>query len=293
MTIWPGSRRSRSSNRRASARRFPMWPRGWPQTSTCTFPWRAPTAPLGTPAPRTTATSWTTADCRTKPNNHAETPMPLRDHFRPPASKRHSWEGFHGMCPGEIIRQLREQLPEGFIAEPRVHLGALYEGNVATYESGDAPATGARGEIKSGGTAARAAVAPVVALEAEEEEEYEYELRVYDAERERTLVAAIELVSPANKDRPRARNAFVAKCAELVRRGEHRRSGHGQELQPVRGTNGVRGATRTRCARTRRRFAPRRCGAGRAARRCHLKRGRTRSRWARRCRSSRCGSHRT
>lgn len=144
--------------------------------------------------------------------------MPLRDHFRPPVSKRHSWEGFHGMWPGEIIRQLREQLPPGFIAEPRVHLGALYEVDVSTYESDDAPDY-PPAESANGGTATLAAVAPVVALEAEEDEEYEYEVRVYDVERERTLVAAIELVSPANKDRPRKRNAFVAKCAELVRRG--------------------------------------------------------------------------
>ncbi len=144
--------------------------------------------------------------------------MPLRDHFRPPVSKRHSWEGFHGMWPGEIIRQLREQLPPGFIAEPRVHLGALYEVDVSTYESDDAHVN-PRAERASGGTATLAAVAPVVALEEEVESEYEYEVRVYDAERERTLVAAIELVSPANKDRPRKRNAFVSKCAELVRRG--------------------------------------------------------------------------
>jgi hypothetical protein len=142
--------------------------------------------------------------------------MPLRDHFRPPVSKRHSWEGFHGMWPGEITRQLREQLPLGFIAEPRVHLGALYEVDVSAYESDDAPDHEPRAESANGGTAA---VAPVVALEAEGDEEYEYEVRVYDVVRERTLVAAIELVSPANKDRPRSRNAFVAKCAELVRRG--------------------------------------------------------------------------
>jgi hypothetical protein len=42
---------------------------------------------------------------------------------------------------------------------------------------------------------------------------------VYDAEREQTLVAAIEIVSPANKDQPEKRNAFVAKCAALLRAG--------------------------------------------------------------------------
>ena len=46
-----------------------------------------------------------------------------------------------------------------------------------------------------------------------------YEVRVYDAARGRRLVAAIEIVSPANKDRSDKRNAFVGKCAALMRKG--------------------------------------------------------------------------
>lgn len=44
----------------------------------------------------------------------------------------------------------------------------------------------------------------------------EYEVRVYDSERGRRLVAAIEIVSPANKDRPEHRRAFVTKCAAML-----------------------------------------------------------------------------
>jgi hypothetical protein len=29
--------------------------------------------------------------------------MPLRDHFRPPVSKKASWEGFHGMWPASMV----------------------------------------------------------------------------------------------------------------------------------------------------------------------------------------------
>jgi hypothetical protein len=47
----------------------------------------------------------------------------------------------------------------------------------------------------------------------------EYEVCIYDAERGRRLVAAIELVSPGNKDRPEKRNAFVGKCATLLHKG--------------------------------------------------------------------------
>ncbi|MFO0810709.1 MAG: nucleotidyltransferase domain-containing protein [Gemmataceae bacterium] len=44
-----------------------------------------------------------------------------------------------------------------------------------------------------------------------------YEVRVYDSRRDGTLVAAVEFVSPSNKDRPETRHAFVAKCAGLLR----------------------------------------------------------------------------
>ena len=44
----------------------------------------------------------------------------------------------------------------------------------------------------------------------------EYEVRVYDTRSGRRLVAAVEIVSPANKDRPEHRRGFVAKCAALL-----------------------------------------------------------------------------
>jgi hypothetical protein len=44
----------------------------------------------------------------------------------------------------------------------------------------------------------------------------EYEVLVYDTHPNRRLVAAVEIVSPSNKDRPEHRRAFVAKCAALI-----------------------------------------------------------------------------
>jgi hypothetical protein len=44
----------------------------------------------------------------------------------------------------------------------------------------------------------------------------EYEVRIYDTKRGRRLVAVVEIVSPANKDRPEHRGVFVAKCAALL-----------------------------------------------------------------------------
>ena len=144
--------------------------------------------------------------------------MPLRDHFRPPVSKRASWEGFHAMWPASIVRQLRSQLPPGYVAEPRVHLGTLMEIDVGALESDSLPRAG---EPNSNGAAAAAwtATAAAVAVETDPPDEYEYEVRIFDAERQRTLVAAIELVSPANKDRPESRQALVAKSAGLLRKG--------------------------------------------------------------------------
>src|SRR5271166_4990503 len=63
-----------------------------------------------------------------------ETPMPLRDHFRPPVEKKHSWDELHGMWPAVIVQQLFPILPDGYVAVPRVHLGAAFEIDVSRHE---------------------------------------------------------------------------------------------------------------------------------------------------------------
>jgi hypothetical protein len=55
-------------------------------------------------------------------------------------------------------------------------------------------------------------------VEADLTEQYEYEVLVFDQSRARTLVAAVEIVSPANKDRPENRRAFVVNCAALLQK---------------------------------------------------------------------------
>src|SRR3954452_20208311 len=120
--------------------------------------------------------------------------MPLRDHFRPPVSKKSSWEGFHAMWPTCIVQQLRMRLPPGFVAEPRVHLGTLMEIDVGALESDDAPRRGASSGNGNGGTATATwpHSLPAVAVETDPPDEYEYEVRIFDVERERQLVAAVE-----------------------------------------------------------------------------------------------------
>lgn len=144
--------------------------------------------------------------------------MPLRDHFRPPISKKSSWEGFHGMWPGVMVRCLFPHLPEEYVAEPRVYLGNLHERDVNTYRD-DVNTTAWSGvdQGRSGvTTATRKLRKPLFTLEADLTEEYEYEVLVFDEARNRQLVAAVEIVSPGNKDRPASRRAFVAKCAALL-----------------------------------------------------------------------------
>ena len=145
--------------------------------------------------------------------------MPLRDHFRPPISNIASWEELHGQWPAVIVQQLRKQLPPGYVAGPRVHAGAQVEIGVAAYEKEAPPPLGNPDRNGGVATAVWAPAAPSIAVETSLPDDDEYEVRIYDAERGRTLVAAIEIVSPANKDRPEKRNAFVGKCAALLRNG--------------------------------------------------------------------------
>jgi hypothetical protein len=144
--------------------------------------------------------------------------MPLRDHFRPPVSLQATWDALHGMWPAEIVRQLRQRLPQGYVAAPTVHPGSQVEVDVATYERDDAPRL-QRSDDGGVPTAVWAPPEPTVTVETEVPDYDEYSVRIYDAERGRQLVATIELVSPGNKDRPEKRNAFVGKCAGLLQKG--------------------------------------------------------------------------
>ena len=134
--------------------------------------------------------------------------MPLRDHFRPPLDDVHSWEGFHCGWPAVIVQHLRKTLPAGYIAGPRINAGSHVIIDMAADEN--------NGGVSS---ALWAPPQPSVAVETRLPDNDEYEVRIYDARRGRRLVAAVEIVSPANKDRPEHRNIFVAKCAVLLQKG--------------------------------------------------------------------------
>jgi hypothetical protein len=145
--------------------------------------------------------------------------MPLRDHFRPPLDDLPSWETFHGQWPAMIVVALVRQLPRRYVAGPRVHSGSSVEIDVATFEQDEPDSLAQTREAGNGGGVATAVWAPprptfTVATDLPAPDEYE--VRVYDTKRGRRLVAAVEIVSPVNKDRPEHRRAFVAKCAALL-----------------------------------------------------------------------------
>ncbi len=144
--------------------------------------------------------------------------MPLRDHFGPPVDKHHSWDELHGGWPMVIVQQLFPLLPKGFVAAPGVHLGATFEIDVSAYEI-DEPLTTPMLDASGGvAVATHAPPQPTLTIETDLPDQDEYEVRIYDDRRGRRLVAAIELISPANKDRPEIRRAFVAKVAALMQR---------------------------------------------------------------------------
>jgi len=143
--------------------------------------------------------------------------MPLLDHFHPPVSERRSWEGFHGLWAAALVEKLnRDILADEFFADMQVHIGSQVEVDIATLD-------GARGAgERSPATTATLApawappatnlVVPIVFPD-------DIEVQVFATATGATLVGAIELVSPGNKDRPEARRAFAAKCVSYLTRG--------------------------------------------------------------------------
>jgi hypothetical protein len=118
-----------------------------------------------------------------------------------------------------IVMGLSRRLPQRYAAEPQVHLGSSIEIDVATFDEDEADFL-ASGESDNGGGVATAVWAPprpTLAVATDLPDMDAYAVRVYDDRSDHRLVAAVEIISPSNKDRPDHRRAFVAKCATLLR----------------------------------------------------------------------------
>jgi hypothetical protein len=134
--------------------------------------------------------------------------MLLHDHFRPPLSLRRHWHAFHSAWCTYLASHLNEQLPEGYFAEPNVQFGI--EIDVAAWEEDAASAAALSTTWTAPAPTQTVAISLISDLA---------EVLIYGREGGPTLAGAIELVSPANKDRPGHRDAFVSKCAAYLQQG--------------------------------------------------------------------------
>ena len=134
--------------------------------------------------------------------------MSLLDHFRPPLEGRRNWHGFHNAWATFIADEFNARLPAGYFAEPNVQFGI--EIDVAAFDEMTAP-----GERPGNGWTPPAPSATIpLAIVTDL-----VEVSIFASEEGPTLAGAIELVSPANKDRPSHRDAFTSKCAAYLQAG--------------------------------------------------------------------------
>jgi hypothetical protein len=142
--------------------------------------------------------------------------MPLLDHFHPPLYPNHPWESFHANWATRLADALTLLVPAEFQVEQACH-GGRVEIDVATYEKA------AEDLARNGPTAATQTVptwtpaAPAYSMPAVFPDTFE--VRVFSTIAGLTLCAAIELVSPGNKDRSDERRAFATKCASYLHQG--------------------------------------------------------------------------
>ncbi len=144
--------------------------------------------------------------------------MPLLDHFHPPLFPGRPWESFHSRWSNSIADELNRILPPRYTAEVQLHLGSQVEADVAEFErppepeAGSANGPGTRTLPETWAPPAAPLVLPAVFPD-------DFEVQVLDQLDDARLVAAVELISPRNKDRAESRRAFAAKCVAYLQRG--------------------------------------------------------------------------
>jgi hypothetical protein len=132
--------------------------------------------------------------------------MPLLDHFAPPLAGRRHWHSFHNGWAYCISTQLNSLLPLGYFAEANVQYGI--EIDVAAFEE-----AGAMPPVVNYTPSAPNTTLPTTFTEAV------VEVGIFSRSGGPQLAGAVELVSPANKDRPETRQALVNKVATYIQAG--------------------------------------------------------------------------
>lgn len=142
----------------------------------------------------------------------------LRDHFHPPISTQHDWRSFHFAWATTLAFDLNRQLPKGWYAAPSVEFGI--EIDVGTWTTGTLGVTEPDQSPSEFPAEARTwdVPAPTMTIDFPVLTD-SIEVNVYETTEARVLVGGIELVSPANKDRPDSRDAFLTKCSAKLQEG--------------------------------------------------------------------------
>jgi hypothetical protein len=159
-------------------------------------------------------------------------PMPLRDHFKTPLKDECEWTSFHTNWAVKMCDRLNPFLrTRGYRALSELRLGPQVVADVGTLEREQGTRLfdphGVNGSAAAGGGGVAVAAeplvyappAPVLSAEADFADLDAVEVKVYKGGGAWNLVAAVELVSPANKDRPEARRAFAVKCGGYLQKG--------------------------------------------------------------------------
>ncbi len=141
--------------------------------------------------------------------------MPLLDHFHPPVAAEVQWQSFHsGWAYALAVHLNQHVLSQRYRATHQTRFGVSMQVDVATLDVEE------KYDLHNGATEAAGGVATAVWAPPKATRTIRCNLTDLDVlevrvvtEQDGRLVAAIELVSPANKDRPETRAAFVSKVA--------------------------------------------------------------------------------
>jgi Protein of unknown function (DUF4058) len=141
--------------------------------------------------------------------------MALLDHFRPPLATKRHWHSFHNAWATYIAEDLNQRLPVGYFAESNVQFGI--EIDVATFEEENS--TDRLSDSGTGTADEWHPTPPTQVIPFETGAIEQVEVGIFSTEQTTHLIGAIEIVSPANKDRLSQREVFVSKCQSYLEQG--------------------------------------------------------------------------
>ncbi|MDY7014744.1 MAG: DUF4058 family protein [Cyanobacteriota bacterium] len=141
--------------------------------------------------------------------------MALLDHFRPPLATKRHWHSFHNAWATYIAEDLNQRLPVGYFAESNVQFGI--EIDVATFE--EERSTDRRFYSATETADEWHPTPPTQVIPFETGAVEQVEVGIFSTEQSTHLIGAIEIVSPANKDRLSQRGVFVGKCQSYLEQG--------------------------------------------------------------------------